>query len=78
MLLSFLIWLQSKCFWQDWANFHLIFKNTLDEKKNFEADVTYSIDFNANKSLSEVEQEKGDEIARNLTDAIFNKIFSNW
>ena len=60
------------------ANFHLIFKNTLDEKKNFEADVTYSIDFNANKSLSEVEQEKGDEIARNLTDAIFNKIFSNW
>ena len=60
------------------AEFHLIFKNTLDEKKSFEADVTYSVDFNANKSLSEVEQEKGDEIARNLTDAIFNKIFSNW
>lgn len=60
------------------ANFHLIFKNTLDEKKNFEADVTYSIDFDANLSLSQVEQAKGDEIARNLTDAIFNKIFSNW
>lgn len=60
------------------ANFHLIFKNTLDEKKNFEADVTYSIDFNANLSLTQVEQAKGDEIARNLTDAIFNKIFSNW
>lgn len=60
------------------ANFHLIFKNTLDEKKNFETDVTYSIDFDANLSLSQVEQSKGEEISRNLTDAIFNKIFSNW
>lgn len=60
------------------ANFHLIFKNTLDEKKSFETDVTYSLDFNANLSLSQVEQSKGDEIAKNLSDAIFNKIFSNW
>jgi hypothetical protein len=60
------------------AEFHLIFKNTLDEKKNFEADVSYSVDFDANLSLSQVEQTKGDEIVRNLTDAIFNKIFSNW
>ena len=60
------------------AEFHLIFKNTLDEKKNFEADVSYSVDFDANLSLSQVEQAKGDEIVRNLTDAIFNKIFSNW
>lgn len=60
------------------ASFHVIFKNTLDEKKNFEADVTYNIDFDANLSLNQVEQTKGDEITRNLTDAIFNKIFSNW
>ncbi len=60
------------------ATFHLIFKNSLDEKKNFEADVSYSVDFDANLSLSQVEQAKGDEIAKNLTDAIFNKIFSNW
>ena len=60
------------------ATFHLIFKNTLDEKKSFEADVNFSIDFDANLSLSQVEQSKGDEISRNLTDAIFNKIFSNW
>ena len=60
------------------ATFHLIFKNTLDEKKNFETDVTYSVDFDANLSLSQVEQAKGDEIAKNLTEAIFNKIFSNW
>lgn len=60
------------------TTFHLIFKNTLDEKKNIEADVSYSVDFDANLSLSQVEQQKGDEIIKNLTDAIFNKIFSNW
>ena len=60
------------------ATFHVIFKNTLDQTKNFEADVTYSVDFDANLSLSQVEQQKGDEISKNLTDAIFNKIFSNW
>ena len=60
------------------TTFHIIFKNTLDEKKNFEADVTFSVDFDANLSLSQVEQQKGDEITKNLTDAIFNKIFSNW
>lgn len=60
------------------ATFHILFKNNLDDKKNFESDVTYSVDFDANLSLSQVEQQKGDEIAKNLTDAIFNKIFSNW
>jgi len=60
------------------ATFHLVFKNTLDQTKNFEADVNYSVDFDANLSLNQVEQQKGDEISKNLTDAIFNKIFSNW
>lgn len=60
------------------AEFHVIFKNSLDDKKNFEADVTYSVDFDANLSLSQVETSKGEEIIKNLTDAIFNKIFSNW
>ncbi|HMK05584.1 MAG TPA: LPS assembly lipoprotein LptE [Ferruginibacter sp.] len=60
------------------ADFHLIFKNSLDEKKSFEADVTYSVDFNSNLSLLQVESQKGEEMVRNLSDAIFNKIFSNW
>jgi Lipopolysaccharide-assembly len=60
------------------ADFHLIFKNAIDDKKSFEADVTYSVDFNSNLSLLQVESQKGDEMVRNLTDAIFNKIFSNW
>ncbi len=60
------------------AEFHLIFKNTLDEKKNFEADVAYSVDFDSNLSLTQVESQKNEEMIKNLTDAIFNKIFSNW
>lgn len=60
------------------VDFHIIFRNGLDEKKNFEGDVTYSVDFNANLSLSQVESQKTEEIVKNLTDAIFNKIFSNW
>ncbi|MEP6583538.1 MAG: LPS assembly lipoprotein LptE [Ginsengibacter sp.] len=57
---------------------HLIFKNTLDAKKDFESDVTSNYDFSASKTLPEAESEKGDEIVKNTTDAIFNKIFSNW
>ncbi len=60
------------------VSFHLIFKNSLDEKKSFEADVSNAFDFNANQSLSQAEVEKNDEIVRNIVDAVFNKIFSNW
>ena len=57
---------------------HIIFRNRQDEKKNFEADITRSFPFSASKSLSQAEAEKNDEIITNLTDEIFNRIFSNW
>jgi hypothetical protein len=57
---------------------HLIFKNRLDEKANFETDLSRNFDFNANLSLQQAETQKGDEIVRNMTDEIFNRIFSNW
>ncbi|MBS1743883.1 MAG: hypothetical protein JST81_12685 [Bacteroidetes bacterium] len=60
------------------VGFHLIFKNTLDEKKNFETDLTRTFDFDGNLSLSQAEQSLNDEILKNLADEIFNKIFSNW
>lgn len=60
------------------VSFHVVFKNTLDEKKNFESDVTSTFDFNSNQSLSQAETERNDEIIRNIVDAIFNKLFSNW
>lgn len=60
------------------VGFHLSFKNNLDEKKNLEADLTRTFDFDANLSLSQAESSLNNEIIKNLVDEIFNKIFSNW
>jgi len=57
---------------------HIIFKNRLDEKANFEADVSRNFDFNANLSLQQAEAQQSEEIIKNLIDEIFNRIFSNW
>lgn len=57
---------------------HIVFKNRLDEKANFEADITRNFPFSASKSLSQAESELNDQIINNLTDEIFNRIFSNW
>ncbi len=60
------------------VSMHLIFKNRLDEKKNFETDLSRSFDFNAGLSLNQAENQLTDQIIQNLTDEIFNRIFSNW
>lgn len=60
------------------VGFHLVFKNTLDDKKDFEADLTRTFDFLGNKSLTEAEAELNNDVVRNVVDEIFNKIFSNW
>ncbi len=60
------------------VGFHLVFKNLLDDSKNFETDLTRTFDFEANKSLTEAEATLNPEIVKNLVDEIFNKIFSNW
>ena len=57
---------------------HIVFRNRLDEKANFEADITRNFDYDANLSLQQAEASKGDDSIRNLTDEIFNRIFSNW
>ena len=57
---------------------HIIFKNRLNEKANFEADVSRNFDFNAGLSLQAAEAQLGETIVQNLTDEIFNRIFSNW
>ena len=57
---------------------HIVFKNRLDEKANFEADVSRNFDFNAGQSLQQAEAQQSDDILKNLTDEIFNRIFSNW
>jgi outer membrane lipopolysaccharide assembly protein LptE/RlpB len=58
--------------------FHLIFKNTLDNTKNFETDLTTNYDFDANLSQQQAEALLSDQILKNVTEGIFNKIFSNW
>ena len=59
-------------------SFHLVFKNTLDQKLDLETDITNNYDFNAQLSLQQAETQLANDIIKNLVDGIFNKIFSNW
>jgi hypothetical protein len=56
----------------------LIFKNKINEKKNFETSITRNFPFQSGLSLQQAEAQLADEILKNLTDEIFNKIFSSW
>lgn len=62
------------------VSFHLIFKNTVDPDpaKSFETDLTSNYDFKSTQTLQEAESDLMDNIIKTVTDAIFNKIFSNW
>ena len=60
------------------VSFHLIFKNTLDPTKNFEADISTSYDFPAGQGLAQAEAAHMQDILKNISDGIFNRIFSNW
>lgn len=60
------------------VGFHLIFRNTLDDTKNFEADITRTFDFSATQSIADAERSLNEEMIKVLADEIFNKIFSNW
>ena len=63
---------------------HIVFKNHLDPtgKKvapaDFETDVTRNFDFSAQTTITEAEPQLMPTIVSNLTDEIFNKLFSNW
>lgn len=57
---------------------HIVFQNRLNEKDDFEADISRNFDFNANLSLQQAEAQQIDDILKNMTDEIFNRIFSNW
>ena len=56
----------------------IVFKNRLDDSKNFEASITRNFDYNASLSLPQAETQLNETILRNLSDEIFNRIFSNW
>jgi hypothetical protein len=56
---------------------HITFRNTL-ENKTQEFDISRNFDFSANLSLQQAEGTLSEEILRNTTDEIFNRLFSNW
>src|ERR1700743_3483913 len=63
---------------------HIVFKNHLDPtgKKvapaDFEADVTRNFDFSAQTTITDAEAQLIPTVVSNMTDEIFNKLFSNW
>jgi hypothetical protein len=57
---------------------HIKVLNRLDEKGNIEADVNRTFDFAASLSIPQAEAQLNESILRNLTDEIFNRIFSSW
>ncbi len=56
---------------------HISLLNTLSAKTT-EYDVSRDFDFSAGLSLQQAEAQLLDDIVKNLTDEIFNRIFSNW
>lgn len=56
---------------------HITFLNTLTAKTQ-EFDITRNFDFNASLTRQQAEAGLNEEILRNLSDDIFNRIFSNW
>lgn len=58
---------------------HVVLTNQLSGNQTpTEFDVSRSFDFGANLSLQAAEAQLFDEMIRNLTDDIFNRLFSNW
>jgi hypothetical protein len=54
------------------------FTNTKDDKQNYETVFSRYADYDAKKSLSEVEQSLIEDINKQIVDDIFNKSVSNW
>jgi len=57
---------------------HIKLINRLDDKQSKEEDVTRSFDFDANTSVEQAQAKLNDDIIKNLSDEIFNRLFSNW
>jgi len=56
----------------------IVVNKQIEGKEPEEYTASRQFDFNANQTLQAVEASLLDEMVRNLTDEIFNRIFSNW
>jgi lipopolysaccharide assembly LptE-like protein len=58
---------------------HIVFKNRLSVgTKDFEDDISRNFDFSASLSLTDAESQLAPTIVSNMSDEIFNRLFSNW
>jgi hypothetical protein len=57
---------------------HIDFKNRLDDKRSFSADISRNFDYSASLTLNAAEPQLLSTIISNVTDEMFNRIFSNW
>ncbi|MEP7278768.1 MAG: LptE family protein [Bacteroidota bacterium] len=57
---------------------HVKLVNRLDEKKSKDQDVSRSFDFDANVSIDQAQTQLMESILKNLSDEIFNSLFSDW
>ena len=57
---------------------HVKFTNAKDPKLSFDRTFSQFADYESNKSLSEVEADKIQEIVEKLTEDIFNAALTNW
>jgi len=56
---------------------HLTLFSALDNKST-DYDVSRDFDFSAGLTLSQAEAQLFDDIVKNVTDEMFNRLFSNW
>ncbi|MBN9295938.1 MAG: hypothetical protein J0I41_02955 [Filimonas sp.] len=56
---------------------HIVFKNTVDNKTE-EFDISRDFDFSSTLTIDQAQGRLNDDIVKNLSDEIFNRIFSNW
>jgi hypothetical protein len=56
---------------------HITINKQID-KRVVEYDISRQFDYDANLSLQDAERRLFDEIIRNLSDEIFNRLFSEW
>ena len=57
---------------------HIKLVDQVDDKRSKEEDVSRSFDFDANVSIQQAETLLNESIIKNLSDEIFNRLFSNW
>lgn len=61
---------------------HLALKNKYNDQKlgtpDFETDISRNFDFPATQSLNDAESQLTPQIVQQLTDDMFNRLFSNW